>query len=89
SHSPSPNPSGAPTTAAEDSATNAASAGPAVGAPAPNTSGCVARPSNVISLSTGEIVDGDTGEVHSTSAPREPVTGERPTGRAGLGDLLG
>ncbi|WP_049102830.1 type IV secretion system DNA-binding domain-containing protein, partial [Burkholderia cenocepacia] len=89
SHSPSPNPSGAPTTAAEDSATNAAAAGPAVGASAPNTPRSVVQPSNVISLSTGEIVDGDTGEVHDTSASREPGAGERPTGRAGLGDLLG
>ncbi|HHV7524406.1 TPA: type IV secretion system DNA-binding domain-containing protein [Burkholderia orbicola] len=89
SRSPSPNPSDAPTATAEYSPTNPASAGPDVDPAAPSTSRSVAQPSNVISLSTGEIVDGDTGEVHDTSASREPGAGERPTGRAGLGDLLG
>ena len=89
SRSPSPNPSDAPTATAEYSSTNPASAGPDVDPAAPSTSRSVAQPSNVISLSTGEIVDGDTGEVHDTSASREPGAGERPTGRAGLGDLLG
>jgi hypothetical protein len=89
SRSPSPNPSDAPTATAEHSPTNPVSAGPDVDPAAPSTSRSVAQPANVISLSTGEIVDGDTGEVHGTSASREPGAGERPTGRAGLGDLLG
>ncbi|WP_367190288.1 type IV secretion system DNA-binding domain-containing protein [Burkholderia sp. Ed8] len=45
--------------------------------------------SNLVVLATGEVVDGDTGEVHGASTPREPGAGQRPTGRAGLGDLLG
>ncbi|WP_229773108.1 hypothetical protein, partial [Burkholderia cenocepacia] len=45
--------------------------------------------SNLVVLATGEVVDGETGEVHGASTPREPGAGQRPTGRAGLGDLLG
>ncbi|RQT22070.1 type IV secretion system DNA-binding domain-containing protein [Burkholderia contaminans] len=65
-----------------------ASAGEANAAAGPNNAGSAARPSNVISLSTGEVVDGDTGEVQRGSTLRGP-NDERSAGQSGVGDLLG
>ncbi|KWH27682.1 type VI secretion protein [Burkholderia cepacia] len=50
--------------------------------------GSAPNASNLVVLATGEVVDGDTGEVQGESAPRAPDASGRP-GQSGLGDLLG